>query len=392
MNRPPDKDTVKQQALAELERQAELVAGIAAELHAHPETGLTEHRSSLLMADTLERGGFAVRRGIAGMATAFRADSGTGGPVIALLAEMDALPELGHACGHNIIAAAAVGAALALRQVLPPGAARIAVMGTPAEELGIGKVELIAAGEFADIEFAMMVHPSSRRSVTKQFLGLAKLRFTFTGKAAHAGAYPDEGINALDGVIQTFNAINALRQQLRPDVRVHGIITDGGVAPNIIPERAACFFYVRAADLPMLHEVKRRVVACAEGAATATGCTLTVDEEKRVVAPFLVNRAFARLYAAQLLLLGLPEVESPADRGVGSSDIGNVSQVVPAIHPHVPIGDGLTIHTAGFAAAAGSARGGAAALEGARAMALTAIELALSPELREAIKNEHRAN
>lgn len=387
-----DRDTLKQQALAEVTRQAELLKAISRELHANPETGLNEHRSSALLADTLAQQGFTVQRELAGMATAFRADYGTAGPVIAFLAEMDALPELGHACGHNIIAAAAVGAALALRQTLPPDAARIVVLGTPAEELGIGKVDLIEEGCFHDIDFAMMVHPSARRKVTKLYLGLAKVRFTFSGRAAHAGAYPEEGINALDGVIQTFNAVNALRQQLRQDVRVHGIVTEGGVAPNIIPARAACYFYVRAEDLPMLHEVKRRVIACAEGAALAAGCTLSVEEERRVMAPFRVNHPFADLYAAQLEYLGLAEADTPSDRGRGSSDIGNVSQILPTIHPHVPIGDGIHIHTTGFAAAAGSERGGEAVLEGARAMALTAIELASSPELREAIKKEQSAN
>ena len=378
-------ETLKQNALAEVGRQAGLLKSIAVELHVNPEIGLNEHRSSALLADTLELQGFTVQRGIAGMATAFRAGYGETGPAIAILAEMDALPELGHACGHNIIGAAAVGAALALRHTLPPETARIVVFGTPAEEQGIGKVDLIEQGYFEDIDFAMMVHPSARRTVTKLYLGVAKVRFTFSGRSAHAAAYPEEGINALDGVIQTFNAVSALRQQLREDVRVHGIITDGGIAPNIIPARAACFFYVRAEYLPMLHEVKRRVIACAEGAALATGCTLAVEVDRRVMAPFRVNRPFADLYAAQLEYLGLIESDSPAGRNRGSSDIGNVSQIVPTIHPHVPIGDGIHIHTPGFAVAAGSERGGEAVLEGARAMALTAIDLCLLPELRKTI-------
>jgi amidohydrolase len=392
MSHNKEHETLKRRALAEVARQADLLKAIAVELHANPETGLNEHRSAALLAETLERQGFSVQRGIAGMATAFRATYGEAGPVIALLAEMDALPELGHACGHNIIGAAAVGAALALRHTLPSDAARIVVFGTPAEEQGIGKVDLIEQGYFEDVDFAMMVHPSARRTVTKLYLGLTKIRFTFSGRAAHAAAYPEEGINALDGVIQTFNAINALRQQLRQDVRVHGIITDGGIAPNIIPARASCFFYVRAEDLAMLHEVKRRVIACAEGAALATGCTVLAAEEPRVMAPYRVNRPFADLYSAQLAYLGLAESDSPADRNRGSSDIGNVSQVVPTIHPHVPIGDGIHIHTTGFAAAAGSERGGEAVLEGARAMALTAVDLCLRPELRETITKERQVN
>lgn len=385
-------EILKEQALTEVAGLAQLLKEIALELHANPETGLNEHHSASLLTDTLERHGFTVSRGIAGMATAFRAGYGVAGPVIGILAEMDALPELGHACGHNIIAAAAVGAALALRRTLPSDAARIVVLGTPAEERGIGKVELIEHGYFRDIEFAMMVHPSARRTVTKLYLGLAKIQFTFNGKAAHAAAYPEEGINALDGVIQTFNGVNALRQQFRQDIRVHGIITDGGIAPNIIPARAACSFYVRAEDLTMLDEVKRRVIACAQGAALATGCMLEVAEEPRIIAPFLVNNPFAQLYSAQLRLLGLPEADNSASRGRGSSDIGNVSQIVPTIHPHVPIGDTIHIHTPDFATAAGSEQGGEAVLEGARAMALTAIELAFFPELRKMIKNSGNSN
>jgi len=372
------------------ERTGEFVA-IAEELYHNPETGLNEVRSSALLADFLEREGFRVERGIAGLPTAFRAETGAEGPVIALMAEMDALPGMGHACGHNIIAAAAVGAATALRTVLPPDAGRIVVLGTPAEELGIGKVEMIAHGAFDGVQFALMVHPSSRRYVIKHYLGLARLHFTFLGKPAHAAAYPEEGINALDGVIQTFNGINALRQQLRQDVRVHGIITEGGVAPNIIPERAAAHFYVRADDLAELERAKERVVACAEGAALATGCRLQVDADPRIMAPLKVNRTFSALYSAQLAYLGLPESESQPDRNKGSSDIGNVSQIVPTIHPHVPIGDGINIHSEAFARATVSDKGKAAVAEGATALALTAAELAARSELREEIWREFRS-
>ena len=322
------------------------------------------------------------------MPTAFRAEWGVDGPRIAILAEMDALEAMGHACGHNIIAAAAVGAALALRAVLPPEAARIVVLGTPAEELGIGKFDLIAAGEFDDVAFAMMVHPSSKRQVVKGFLGLARMGFRFFGRPAHAAAYPDEGINALDGVIQTFNAINALRQHLRQDVRVHGIVTEGGTAPNIVPERASCRFYVRATDLAEVLRVRERVVACAQGAALATGCRLETEMDPRVLAPMRINRAFYELYSAQLSYLGLPESQAPADRNMGSSDIGNVSQVVPTIHPHVPIGAGVHIHSEEFARATMSAQGKEAIAEGATAMALTAAELVALPLWQERITTE----
>ncbi len=379
---------VKNAILSFVEGRGEELTAIAEELYRHPETGLREFRSAALLTDMLERNGFAVDRGIAGLETAFRARIGSSGPAIAILAEMDALPEMGHACGHNIIAAAAVGAALALGHALPPDAARIVVLGTPAEELGIGKIELVRKGALDDVDFAMMVHPSSKRQVVKMFLGLARVRFTFIGRPAHAAAYPDEGVNALDAVIQTFNGINALRQQLRQDVRVHGIITDGGVAPNIIPEKGECYFYVRADDLDELEGVKKRVIDCARGAALASGCRLLVNEDERVLAPFKVNHAFSALYSSQLAYLGLQESTAPADKNKGSSDIGNVSQVVPTIHPHVPIGDGLHIHSEEFARATISDKGKEAVLEGARAMALTVAELIASPEWRQKIIKE----
>jgi amidohydrolase len=358
------------------------IIGIVHRLYEHPETSLQEVESSALLAEILEREGFEITRNLAGMETAFVGKIGTGALKIALIAEMDALPELGHACGHNIIAAASTGAAMILRRVLPLEAATILIYATPAEELGIGKIELIKAGCFDGVDFAMMVHPSSRRQVIKQFLGLAKIRFTFHGRPAHAAAYPEDGINALDAVIQTFNSVNALRQQTRQDVRIHGIITEGGTAPNIIPARASCYFYVRADDLHELERVKARLIACAEGGATASGCRLEIQSDPRIIAPLKIIPPFYRIYSEKLALLGLLEADSRPDKNKGSSDIGNLSQVVPTIHPHVPIGDGINIHTNGFAAATVSLKGELAALEGATALALTAIELAYSPPAR----------
>jgi len=358
---------------------------IVHQLYEHPEISLQETDSSALLASILEGDGFEVTRNLAGMETAFVGKIGSGALKIALIAEMDALPDLGHACGHNIIAAASTGAALILRRVLPPEAATILIYATPAEELGIGKIELIKAGCFAGVDFAMMVHPSSRRQVIKHFLGLAKIRFTFIGKPAHAAAYPEDGINALDAVIQTFNSVNALRQQTRQDVRIHGIITDGGTAPNIIPARASCYFYVRADDLHELERVKARLIACAEGGATASGCRLEIESDPRVIAPLKIIPTFYKIYSEQLAKLGLEESDSQPDRNKGSSDIGNLSQVVPTIHPHVPIGDGINIHTNGFAAATVSLKGEMAAVEGATALALTVIELAYTASAREEI-------
>ncbi|HEY5974537.1 MAG TPA: M20 family metallopeptidase [Geobacteraceae bacterium] len=374
--------------VAEVQRLAGDLHDIARTLYEQPEQGLQEERSAALLSSFLEDAGFSVTRELAGLPTAFRAVHGHGRPAVAILAEMDALPQMGHACGHNVIAAAAVGAAVALRRVMPEPPGSIVVFGTPAEELGIGKVELVNAGLFDNVDFALMVHPSSRRYVIKHYLGLAKVRLTFLGKPAHAAAYPEDGINALDAVILTFAAVNALRQQLSQDLRIHGIITEGGVAPNIIPERAACYFYVRAAEPAELVRLRERLLACARGAAEATGCRLEVTEDPRVLAPLKVNQAFSRLYSEQLAYLGLAETPTVPDRNRGSSDIGNVSQVVPTIHPHVPIGSGINIHSEQFARATVSPQGQAAVVEGATAMALVVAELFAAPAVREEIIRE----
>ncbi len=384
MSVPPDKDAL----LAAADGFSSVIRHIAKALYAEPETALHEVKAAGLLTAILAGEDFQVETGLAGLPTAFCARSGGSSPTIALIAEMDALPELGHACGHNIIAAASVGAALILKRLLPPDAGSVAVFGTPAEELGIGKIEMINSGCFDKIDFAMMVHPSSRRQVIKQFLGLAKIRFMFHGRPAHAAAYPEEGINALDAVIQTFNGINAMRQQLRQDVRIHGIITDGGTVPNIIPAKAGCYFYVRADDLTELARARERLIAAAKGAATASGCQLEIDEDPRIIAPLKINHPFYRLYSEQLARLGLKEAEADPGRNKGSSDIGNLSQIMPVIHPHVPIGDGINIHTEAFALATVTPRGEMAALEGATALAMTAVELIYSPFWQEEIKRD----
>lgn len=357
-----------------------------------PELGLEEHKTSAALQEMLREHGFFVEQGVAGMPTAFKAAIGSGSPVIALLAEMDALPEIGHGCGHNIAGAASVGAACALSNVLSKTkwSGSVVALGTPAEELGKGKIAMLNAGVFNGIDAAMMVHGSSTRKLFKRFLGLVRLSFTFTGRASHASAYPEEGINALDAAIQTFNSINALRQQLSGDARVHGIITDGGKAPNIIPESAACAFYVRAAGLKELNSVKGKVIKCAEGAAVATGCGLTVSESPDWNAPMKENKAFLGVYRGALEFLGLKEDVCDPSKNVGSSDIGNVSQAVPVIHPYVPIRPGVNIHTREFASATVTPEGHRALMEGVKCLGLTAIELLFNRQSLDEIKMEFK--
>jgi amidohydrolase len=346
-------------------------------IHDHPELGYEEVRACGWLSDFLTAQGFAVERGVAGVDTAFRATIGAGiGPTIAILCEYDALPGIGHACGHNVIATAGAGAGAALgaiRDRLPVG--RLQVIGTPAEEGGGGKIRLIRGGVFKDVDCAIMIHGFDRTILHQDLLGIVRATFEFRGRAAHASADPWAGINALDAVIQLFNSVAMLRQQTPPDCRIHGIITDGGAAANVIPEHAAAVFYVRAPRLEQMWELYGRVVACAEGAARATGTTLTVTQHDNVYEPLRRNQTLLDVFAANMQTVGLTPSEPVPDRA-GSSDVGNVSQVIPAIQPMVAIApSGTAIHTRDFADAAVRPLARAGMLAAAKTMAMTAFDL-----------------
>jgi amidohydrolase len=308
-----------------------------------------------------------------------------------LLAEMDALPEIGHACGHNLSGPASLLAAAALAAVLPEVAAQIMVVGTPAEETGVGKRALAAAGIFDDVDCAMMAHASDMRRAHRLFLGNTKYELVFRGRAAHAAAYPHDGVNALDGVIGFFVALGLLRQQLPAGVRAHGIVSDGGKVPNVIPERAAARVWVRALDPAELEDATRRVLACAQGAATSSGTQLEVIADPSTSPPMRVNLPLADLYREQLTALGLSESAHAPGEAIGSSDITHVSHVVPTIHPNFPIGRDLKLHTRAFAEATTTPEGEAGLLEAARALALTVRELARCRSRREAVAADWEA-
>lgn len=370
--------------------QADLVT-LSGTLHADPELAFKEFHAAEHLTAFLERAGFAVERGVGGLATAFRARKrGSGpGPCIAFLAEYDALPALGHACGHNFIGSAGVGAGAAMLAVLPEVHGEVQVIGTPAEEGGGGKVILAEQGLFEGVDAAIMVHPSNRTQVVRYFLSMTGVRFTFLGKAAHAAAFPHHGVNALDAAIGTFNAINALRQQLPDDVRIHGIITEGGQAPNIIPARAAAYFYVRTINRGYLDPLVEKVLACARGAAAAAGAQLEVQRDPLSYLPFKPNRTLAEVFRKNLLACGLSEQLIAEDRELGSSDIGNVSQLVPTIHPELAIApEDVTCHTAAFEVAANSPRAHDMLQKAVQVMALTAVDLLLSPHTLEAMRAE----
>jgi amidohydrolase len=322
--------------------------------------------------------------------TAFRATFETGpGPTLAILCEYDALPGIGHACGHNVIAAAGAGAGAALiaaRDRLPPG--RIQVIGTPAEERGGGKGVLVDAGLFEGVDGAMMVHGFDRTLLHQDLLGVVRVTFEWAGRAAHASVDPWEGVNALDACVGTFNAVAMLRQQMRPDCRIHGVVAEGGVAANVVPERAVADFNVRGPSLEAMWALYRRVVATAEGAAAATGTRLTVTQHPDVYEPLRRNQALNDVFAGNLAAAGLAEGPAAPDR-VASSDIGNVSQVTPTIHAWVAIAPpGTAIHTRDFAAAAAASGARAGLLAGAKLMALSASDLLADPSRLAAMKEE----
>ncbi len=373
-----------------VDRLADELEALSRRIHDHPELGYQEVQAAAWLTEFLGAQGFRVERGLAGVETAFRATLEAGdGPTIAIMCEYDALPGIGHACGHNVIAAAGAGAGAglaAVRDRLPRG--RIVVIGTPAEEGGGGKVRLIRGGVFKDVDAAMMVHGWAGWVPHHDLLGIVRVGFEFTGRAAHASAYPWDGVNALDAVIQTFNNVSMLRQQMRPDARVHGIITHGGAAPNIIPEFAAATFYVRAAQLDYMWRLRARVVACAEGAAQATGCTLKVIEHDNAYEPFKRNTTLVEAFRANLRSFGV--TETPEDREhLGSSDVGNVSQVVPTIQPLVKIApDGTPIHSRDFEAAAAGPLARQGLLIAAKTMAMTAYDLLAEPALLARVRQE----
>ena len=362
----------------------------------HPELALEEREASARYVSWLEARGFSLEREVGGMETGFLARRGpheTGLHVV-LLAEMDALPGIGHACGHNLSGPASLLAASALAAALPKDALHLVVAGAPAEEIGVGKRRLVEAGVFRNADVALMAHASDMRRAHRLFLGNHKLELVFHGRASHAAAYPEDGINALDGVIALFVSIGLLRQQLPRSARVHGIVTDGGRAPNVIPERAAARVWVRALDDAVLDATTERVLACARGAAEATGTRLEASRGEAESPALRPNLALAGVYRRQLTRLGLAESGHAPDASIGSSDITHVSQVVPTIHPNFPIhrpGQKLELHTRAFAEATTTPEGEAGLLEAARALALTVHELVRSPVARSEVAREHEA-
>ena len=385
---------MKQKIIDTIDQNRALLLDVSHYIHENPELLFEEAKAAERLAHELQQFGFEVRSGVAGLKTAFRASlrSAKPGPSIAFLAEYDALPEIGHACGHNIIGAAALGAAIGLHNLMDEIPGEIVVFGTPAEEGGGGKIIMVDKGEFSSIDAAMIVHPSSLTKVEMRALAALPLKMVFRGKPAHAAGSPHEGINALDALINTFVNINALRQHLTSDVRIHGIITKGGTAPNIVPELAEGSFIIRAADKKYHEQVVEKVKNCAKAGALATGASVEFVTAGLVYDPMKHNFALGEAFRSNLEQLGWQE-SSVEKSGSGSTDMGNVSQVVPSIHPSMAICDlGIPGHSHEFRDAARSARGDESLLAASKAMALTAYDLLTQPDLLEQVKREFAAS
>src|SRR5690625_3808848 len=387
------KDSVKQTIIENIEANKEKYIQTSHQIHENPEIGNEEVFASQLLSNILTEEGFTVEKGVGTHETAFvaRKKGKKEGRKVAFLAEYDALPGLGHACGHNIIGTTSVAAAIGLSKVIDDVGGEVVVFGTPAEEggpNGSSKGSFVREGLLEDIDAAIMIHPGNETRLTGPSLGVDPLDFEFFGQPAHASASPEQGVNALDGVIQLFNGINALREHLPQDVTIHGIITDGGDAPNIVPEYAKARFFIRAATKPVLQEVAEKVRAIAEGAALITGASVKISRFQNAVDNFILNKRFDAVFKDVIENLG-ETVHEGEKKAFGSTDAGNISQVVPTIHPNIKIGPSSLIgHTVEFREAAKSEKGNQALILGAKAIALTILEVLTNDEAFEDIQKE----
>jgi amidohydrolase len=375
---------------AAIEWEADSLFRLARNIHQHPELCFEETKAAAWITELLESRQHGVERGLGGLSTALRARAGQpNGPKVAILAEYDALPGIGHACGHNLIAAGAVGAFLAAAEVAKQAGGEVILLGTPAEEGGGGKIRLLEAGVFEGIDSAMMFHPLDRDLLVHRALASLWITFTFRGIPSHAAAAPHAGKSALTACLDTFRLIDGQRVHFRDGVHVHGYITNGGQAVNIIPELAACEFSVRAPNHAELDRVRLIVERCARGAAIASDVEVR-SEVRQGYRAMKNNLTLAHCFGSHLEVLGRRARAVDPRLGAGSTDMGDVSQVIPAIHPYLAIVDEgeAFCHEPRFADAAGSDQGLQTALLAAKALARTAIEVIYDGTLREAIQAE----
>jgi amidohydrolase len=373
----------KEAARERVEQARDELVALSHRIHANPELGFEEEQACAWLCELLDGAGLEVERGVGDLPTAFAARAGSGPLHVVVCAEYDALPAVGHACGHNVIAAMAAGAGLALARVADDAGLRVTVLGTPAEEGGGGKVLLLRRGAFEGAHAAMMVHPSPYERSEMPIIAVTHLKVAYTGKEAHASAYPFLGVNAADALVVAQTAIGLLRQHLRPGDRVHGIVTKGGDAANIIPAHTTANWMVRSGTLDALEETRAKVARCFEAGALATGATLELTEDGDPYSEMRHDHDLSTLYQRNAEALGRSFADR-GDRGAGSTDMGNVSLALPSIHPTIGI-DALPAvnHQPEFTAKCATPAADQAVVDGAVAMAWTAIDAAADPALRD---------
>jgi len=377
----------KSAARERFESAREGLIALSHRIHAHPELGFEEEKSSTWLCESLADAGFSVDKGICDLPTAFRARAGSGPLHIGICAEYDSLPGIGHACGHNVIAASAVGAALAAAKVADDVGLTISVIGTPAEEVGNagGKILLLERGGFEGIHASMMVHPAPFDMLRSKIIAASMFEVHYTGKESHASAFPELGVNAADALTVAQTALGLLRQHIRSTDRFHGIVTNGGVAPNVVPAHTSAKYIVRSETLAQLAELRPKVYRCFEAGALATGSKLSITGGDKPYAEMLHDTDMASLYRANSEALGrpFPNLGEWETRPTGSTDMGNVSLAMPSIHPMIGINSLPAVnHQPEFTAHCVTSDADKALVDGALAMAWTCIDLATNPGVR----------
>ena len=383
-------DEIKQLVCDEVDRIADTLISASHAIHENPELNFEEHFAHEVLTGILEDEGLDPIRGAYDLETAFEASVGDKGSTIAVLCEYDALPDIGHACGHNIIATAGLGAGLAASTVAERMGGALRILGTPAEEGGGGKVFMADRGAFNDVDAAMMVHPASGDLVRMNTIAIQRLHVAYQGKAAHAAAAPHRGHNALDAAVLGYQNVAALRQHIKPDERIHGIFIESGAKPNIVPERSSMEWYVRSKNAKSLEPLKKRVLNCLEAGGHATSCSMSHDWIDPYYADMVDNETICTLYSANASNIGRTLLEPDAElKVVGSTDMGNVSYLVPSIHPMIAVAPyGTPIHTPEFATHAKSESGDKAVIDGAKIMAMTIVDLWANKTTMDAAQSE----
>jgi len=383
----------KQNVIDRVNEVSKVLLTLSHKIHANPEIAWHEFESSDAVSKTLSDHGFEVVEQVAGLPTAFRAEYGSGDLTVALCAEYDALPALGHACGHNIIASSSVGAAIALAAVADELKIKVVVLGTPAEEGGGGKIIMLERGAFDGIDIAALVHPGPVDVAFAEPFAVRHIAVKYSGKASHAAAYPEQGINAADAFTIAQVAIGLLRQQLPSTVRVHGVMTRGGEAPNAIPEVTEGRWYVRATSTKLMEETFDRIAKCFEAGAIATGCSLEIHDESQPYSEFTNHPNLNEIYKSNAESIGrvFDDNDPRIKMNRASTDLGNISKVIASIHPYIGVNSGSAVnHQKEFAAACITADADQAVLDAAKAMAMTLVDIASDSALREYVKGYSR--